>query len=170
MTGLSPDRVTGRGTGIDDATHAHKVAMVARALSRNTPGASDPIAVLSTVGGFEIGVLVGVIHGRDGRPDPASSWTWFITGAACLACSGSPAARSPSRCIAGHRSVEPGSRRRPGTPRAAAAAGARPAGSAKGPARALAMSLVDAAVAIRDGMATFESAGVAGPADPSTVA
>jgi hypothetical protein len=26
------------------------------------------------------------------------------------------------------------------------------------------MSLVDAAVAIRDGMATFESAGVAGPA------
>ena len=40
----------------------------------------------------------------------------------------------------------------------------------EGTGAALAMSLVDAAVAIRDGMATFESAGVAGPADPSTVA
>jgi len=34
----------------------------------------------------------------------------------------------------------------------------------EGTVAALAMSLVDAAIAIRDGMATFESAGVAGPA------
>ena len=34
---------------------------------------------------------------------------------------------------------------------------------------ALAMSLVDAAIAIRDGMATFDSAGVAGPAGPVAV-
>ena len=35
----------------------------------------------------------------------------------------------------------------------------------EGTGAALAMTLVDAAVAVRDGMATFDSAGVAGPAE-----
>ncbi|MEV0588430.1 nicotinate-nucleotide--dimethylbenzimidazole phosphoribosyltransferase [Nonomuraea sp. NPDC050310] len=34
-TGLDPATVTGRGTGIDDATHTHKVAIVRRALATN---------------------------------------------------------------------------------------------------------------------------------------
>jgi len=161
MTGLSPDRVTGRGTGIDDATHAHKVAMVARALSRNTPGASDPIAVLSTVGGFEIGVLVGVILGAAGARIPLIL-DGFITGAAALLAAGLVPTVA-ERCIAGHRSVEPGHAV------VLERLGLRPLLEldlrlGEGTGAALAMSLVDAAVAIRDGMATFESAGVAGPA------
>jgi len=161
MTGLSPDRVTGRGTGIDDATHAHKVSMVARALSRNTPDASDAIAVLSAVGGFEIGVLVGVILGAAGARIPVIL-DGFITGAATLLAAGLVPAVA-ERCIAGHRSVEPGHAV------VLERLGLRPLLEldlrlGEGTGAALAMSLVDAAIAIRDGMATFESARVAGPA------
>ncbi len=35
FTGLPPERVTGRGTGIDDATHAHKVEIVRTALTQH---------------------------------------------------------------------------------------------------------------------------------------
>ncbi|MGH3240044.1 MAG: nicotinate-nucleotide--dimethylbenzimidazole phosphoribosyltransferase, partial [Spirillospora sp.] len=35
FTGLAPERVTGRGTGIDDATHAHKIEIVRTALARH---------------------------------------------------------------------------------------------------------------------------------------
>ena len=70
MTGLPPERVTGRGTGIDDATHARKIDVVARALAQNAPDPDDAVGVLASVGGFEIGVLVGVHRGRGGRPDP----------------------------------------------------------------------------------------------------
>ena len=61
MTGLAPERVTGHGTGIDDATHAHKVEIVTRALDRHRPDPADPIGVLAAVGGLEIGALVGVL-------------------------------------------------------------------------------------------------------------
>ena len=161
MTGLKPERVTGRGTGIDDATHAHKIDMVATALARNAPDASDPVRVLATVGGFEIGVLVGVVLGAAGARIPVIL-DGFITGAAALLAAGlAPAVAA--RCVAGHRSVEPGHAV------VLERLGLRPLLEldlrlGEGTGAALAMSLVKAAIAIRDGMATFESAGVAGPA------
>ena len=167
MTGLPPERVTGRGTGIDDATHARKIDVVARALAHNAPDPDDAVGVLASVGGFEIGVLVGVILGATGARIPVIL-DGFITGAAALLAAGLLSAVA-SRCIAGHRSVEPGHAV------VLERLGLRPLLEldlrlGEGTGAALAMSLVDAAVAIRDGMATFESAGVAGPADPSTVA
>ncbi|HET9085216.1 MAG TPA: nicotinate-nucleotide--dimethylbenzimidazole phosphoribosyltransferase [Candidatus Limnocylindrales bacterium] len=161
MTGLPPERVTGRGTGIDDATHARKIEMVTRAIARNVPEPGDPIGVLAAVGGFEIGVLVGVIIGAAGARIPVIL-DGFITGAAALIAAGlAPAIEA--RCVAGHRSVEPGHavvlerlRLRPLLE--------LDLRLGEGTGAALAMSLIDAAIAIRDGMATFESAGVAGPA------
>jgi|SRR4051812_8038734 len=160
MTGVPPERVTGRGTGVDDATHAHKIEIVARALAQNAPDPADPIGVLAAVGGFEIGVLVGLIVGAAGARIPVIL-DGFITGAAALLA----AALAPgvaSRCIAGHRSVEPGHAV------VLERLGLQPLLEldlrlGEGTGAALAMSLVDAAIAIRDGMATFESAGVAGP-------
>jgi nicotinate-nucleotide--dimethylbenzimidazole phosphoribosyltransferase len=161
MTGLPAERVTGRGTGIDDATHAHKIEMVGRAIARNAPEPGDPIGVLAAVGGFEIGVLVGVIIGAAGASIPVIL-DGFITGAAALIAE-ALAPPVASRCIAGHRSVEPGHavvlerlRLRPLLELELRLG--------EGTGAALAMSLIDAAIAIRDGMATFESAGVAGPA------
>ena len=78
----------------------------------------------------------------------------FITGAAALLAAGLVPAVA-SRCIAGHRSVEPGHAV------VLERLGLRPLLEldlrlGEGTGAALAMSLVDAAVAIRDGMATFE--------------
>ncbi|RMI34578.1 nicotinate-nucleotide--dimethylbenzimidazole phosphoribosyltransferase, partial [Actinomadura harenae] len=42
FTGLPPEDVTGRGTGIDDATHAHKVEVVRAALARHGLLPSSP--------------------------------------------------------------------------------------------------------------------------------
>ncbi|XVQ16269.1 nicotinate-nucleotide--dimethylbenzimidazole phosphoribosyltransferase [Spirillospora sp. CA-255316] len=43
FTGLPPERVTGRGTGIDDATHARKIEIVRAALARHgLAGAGRP--------------------------------------------------------------------------------------------------------------------------------
>jgi len=166
MTGLPAERVTGRGTGIDDATHARKIEMIARAIARNAPDPGDPVSVLATVGGFEIGVLVGVIIGAAGARIPVIL-DGFITGAAALLAAGIAPAITV-RCIAGHRSVEPGHavvlerlRLRPLLE--------LDLRLGEGTGAALAMSLIDAAIAIRDGMATFESAGVAGPAAPEGV-
>ena len=63
LTGQPVDAVTGRGTGIDAATHAKKIAVIHRALDVNRPTPTDPLGVLAKVGGFEIAGLVGVILG-----------------------------------------------------------------------------------------------------------
>ncbi|WP_281194456.1 nicotinate-nucleotide--dimethylbenzimidazole phosphoribosyltransferase [Halorubrum sp. F4] len=82
LAGADPDRVTGRGTGVDEETRAHKVAVVERALSRNgldggnggdgvgaggdgadVGGPTDAVEVLRRVGGYEIGVLAGIALG-----------------------------------------------------------------------------------------------------------
>src|SRR5919108_735615 len=59
LTGALPERVTGRGTGVDDRTLARKVDVVRRALAVNAPNAADGLDVLGKVGGFEIAGLVG---------------------------------------------------------------------------------------------------------------
>lgn len=160
MTGLAPERVTGRGTGIDDATHRHKIEVVTRALERNHPRPADPVGVLATVGGFEVGVLIGLILGAATERIPVIL-DGFITGAAALIAAGL-APGIETRLIAAHRSVEPGHAV------VLERLGLRPLleldlrlGEASG--AALAMSLVDAAIAVRDGMATFDAAGVSGP-------
>jgi nicotinate-nucleotide--dimethylbenzimidazole phosphoribosyltransferase len=52
--------VTGRGTGIDDATLMRKVAVIERALELHKPDPAFPLDVLAKVGGLEIAGLVGV--------------------------------------------------------------------------------------------------------------
>ena len=61
FTGLSPEEVTGRGTGISDAKLKVKIDMVRQAIEKNNPRREDGIDVLSKVGGFEIGALTGVV-------------------------------------------------------------------------------------------------------------
>ena len=61
LTGATPADVVGRGTGIDNATLARKIAAIQRGLQNNLPDANDPIDVLAKVGGLEIGAMIGVI-------------------------------------------------------------------------------------------------------------
>ena len=98
--------VTGRGTGIDDATHRRKIAAIERALAVNSPDRRDPIGVLAAVGGLEIALLVGVIVGAAEARIPVVL-DGFITGAAALVAAALQPAIAP-RLIAAHRSIEPG--------------------------------------------------------------
>jgi nicotinate-nucleotide--dimethylbenzimidazole phosphoribosyltransferase len=161
MTGATPATVTGFGTGIDDETRARKIAVVEAALALHRPDPSDPIGVLATVGGLEIGALAGVILGAVGARIPIVL-DGFITGSAALLADGL-APGIVSRMLAAHRSLEPGHGvilERLGLD-PVLDLGLR---LGEGTGAALAFALIDAAVAIRDGMATFSSASVSGRA------
>jgi nicotinate-nucleotide--dimethylbenzimidazole phosphoribosyltransferase len=63
FTGLTPEQVTGRGTGISDSRMKVKINVVRCGLAVNQPNAADGIDVLTKVGGFELGALAGVVLG-----------------------------------------------------------------------------------------------------------
>ena len=106
VTGASPRRTTGRGTGRTDPELAHKTACVERALDVNRPDPSDGLDVLTKVGGFEIGVLAGVALGA-ARARRVVVLDGFVSGAAALIANGlCPTVHD--YLIAGHVSAEPG--------------------------------------------------------------
>ncbi|MGH2476572.1 MAG: nicotinate-nucleotide--dimethylbenzimidazole phosphoribosyltransferase, partial [Candidatus Limnocylindrales bacterium] len=163
LAGTPPDLVTGLGTGLDEDGRRRKVAAIERALKVNAVDPADPLACLAAVGGFEIAVLVGVILGAVAERVPVLL-DGFITGAAALvAVALAPGASA--RVIASHRSAEPGHAI------ALERLGLQPLLAldlrlGEGTGAALAMGLIDSALRLRDGMATFDSARVAGPVDP----
>ena len=61
LTGRPAAEVTGRGTGIDDATFLRKIRIVEAAAS--AAPATDPLAVLASLGGLEIAALAGFVVG-----------------------------------------------------------------------------------------------------------
>jgi nicotinate-nucleotide--dimethylbenzimidazole phosphoribosyltransferase len=106
FTGRDPADVTGRGTGIDDTTHARKVAAVRRALTLHAPDPADPVGVLAAVGGLEHAAIAGFVVGAAALRIPVVL-DGVIAGSAVLAA----AALAPdalAACVAGHRSAEPG--------------------------------------------------------------
>lgn len=149
--------LTGRGTGIDDARLQHKIAVIEKALARNTPNAKDGLDVLAKVGGFEIGALAGLIIGAAAKRKPVVVDGFISAAGAMIASSLEPFVRDYLICA--HRSAEPGHaalleklRLRPLLDlnlRLGEGTGA-----------VLAMHLVDAAAALLTDMATFAEAGV----------
>jgi nicotinate-nucleotide--dimethylbenzimidazole phosphoribosyltransferase len=98
--------VTGRGTGIDDATHARKVAVVEAGLKRHRPERSDPLGTLAAVGGLEHAALTGFILGAAERRVPVIIDGVIAASAALAAQAFAPDA--VAAMVAGHRSAEPG--------------------------------------------------------------
>ena len=159
FTGAPPEEVTGRGTGIDDATFRRKVDVVRRGIEINRPDANDAVDALAKVGGFEIAGLTGVVLGAAAARLPVVVDGFIASVAALAAVRLAPLAAG--YLIASHRSVEAGHRL------VLQALGAKPLLDldlrlGEGTGAALAMPLVDAALAIAAEMATFESAGVSG--------
>jgi nicotinate-nucleotide--dimethylbenzimidazole phosphoribosyltransferase len=62
--------VTGRGTGLDDASLDKKVAVIQKALAVNRESLTDPINTLAALGGFEIAAICGLILGAASRRIP----------------------------------------------------------------------------------------------------
>jgi nicotinate-nucleotide--dimethylbenzimidazole phosphoribosyltransferase len=156
LTGRPAAAVTGRGTGIDDATFVRKVAVVERATTRL--GANrDGRTVLAEVGGLEIAALAGFIVGGAARRVPVVV-DGVIAGAALLVAA-NLCPRALAFAFAGHRSTEPG---------AAAvlehvglepflALGMR---LGEGSGACLALPVLEASARVLAEMATFDSAGV----------
>jgi nicotinate-nucleotide--dimethylbenzimidazole phosphoribosyltransferase len=105
LLGLEPRPLCGPGTGLDAAGVAHKAHVVERMLEVNEPDPSDPVDVLRTVGGFELGVLAGVMLGAAGER-MAVVLDGLIVGAAALLAVGLKPALGPF-LVAAHRSPEP---------------------------------------------------------------
>jgi len=149
--------VTGAGTGIGASQRGYKADVIERALSVNGPNPSDPLDVLSKVGGFEIGAISGLILGAAAARVPVVVDGFISTAGALIAHGLAPLARD--YMIATHISVETGHRvmlDRLGL----AAFLDIDFRLGEGTGAALALSFVEAACKILDEMATFESAGV----------
>jgi hypothetical protein len=108
FSGMDPDEVTGRGTGINDAGWEKKVAVIRQGIDVNQPDPSDPLDVLAKVGGFEIGGLAGLVLGAAARGIPVVCDGLISTAGALIACELAPTAKQ--YLFAGHRSVEVGHR------------------------------------------------------------
>ncbi|RAO09540.1 Nicotinate-nucleotide--dimethylbenzimidazole pho sphoribosyltransferase [Micromonospora noduli] len=158
FTGADPLDTTGRGTGVDDPTYAHKVAVVRAALARHTPDPADPLGVLAAVGGLEHAALAGLILGAAARRTPVLLDGVIAVSAALAAAAFAPAA--VDAMVAGHRSAEPG-----------ATVALRHLGLdplidlglrlGEGTGALLALPVVTGAVRVLHEVATFDSAGVA---------
>ncbi len=155
LLGVEPEAVCGRGTGLDDEGVARKVDVVRRALAAND--ASEPMDVLAALGGRELAFLAGVAIGAS-RGKAVVLLDGFISSTAALVAARlEPSAQQAM--IAAHRSPEPGHAL------VLAALELEPLLDLKlrlgeGSGAALALPLLQAAVAILADMATFESAGV----------
>jgi nicotinate-nucleotide--dimethylbenzimidazole phosphoribosyltransferase len=152
---------TGPGTGLDRQGVTHKVTIVGRGLACHAEALGDPLEVLRRLGGREIAAMAGaLVAARETRVPVLLDG--FVAGAAAAVVQ----ALEPSaldHVQAAHCSAEPGH------PRLLERLRLRPLlqldmrlGEASG--AALAILLCRAALACHTGMATFESAGVSGPA------
>lgn len=159
LTGRSPSDVVGRGTGVDDAGLARKIAVVEQALAINRPDPHDAIDVLAKVGGFEIGGIAGAMLAAAAHRRPVVVDGFIATAAAMIAVGLAPPVRP--YLIASHRSQERGHHMILGW------LGLEPLLDldlrlGEGTGAALGISLAEAACKILAEMATFDEAGVSG--------
>jgi nicotinate-nucleotide--dimethylbenzimidazole phosphoribosyltransferase len=155
-SGRPASEVTGRGTGIDDATLERKMAVIDQALSRLPPEAA-PLVVLAELGGLEIAALCGFIVGAAARGVPVIVDGVIAAAAALVARAFAP--EVVGYLVFGHRSSEPGSSV------VLEELGLSPVLDlgmrlGEGSGAVLAVPTVQAAAKILREMATFDSAGV----------
>jgi len=146
----------GRGTGLDDPGLARKLATLGMALARRPPCA-DPLELLTEYGGYEIAMLVGAILGAAARRQLVIVDGFTVTVAAALAAQLD--AYVLDYCVFSHVSAEKAHRA------LLAHLQVRPLLDlgmrlGEGSGAALALPIVQSAVALFTQMATFAGAGV----------
>jgi nicotinate-nucleotide--dimethylbenzimidazole phosphoribosyltransferase len=103
LLGIPPERVTGRGTGIDEARLAQKQEVIARALALHAT--SDVNEALARLGGFELAALVGAIEAACERGALVMLDGMITAAAALVAVRRKPSVRA--HLAAAHESAEP---------------------------------------------------------------
>jgi nicotinate-nucleotide--dimethylbenzimidazole phosphoribosyltransferase len=147
----------GRGTGVDDAGHARKVAAVEAGLKLHASHLKDPLEVLRRLGGREIAAILGAIIAARIERVPVILDGYVATSAAAILHALDPDAIA--HCLAGHVAAE-------GAHRAVLERlGLKPVIDlgmrlGEGSGAALACGVVKAALACHTGMATFAEASV----------
>ncbi len=158
ISGKGVAEVTHRGTGINDIALLNKIRVIEQGLTLNKPDSSDPLDVLTKVGGLEIAAIAGLVLGCAANSIPVVIDGFISTAGALIASELHPNVRD--YIFAAHQSVEIGHHfmlDRIGT---------EPILDLKfrlgeGTGAALAMTLIEAGVKVLNEMATFEQAGVA---------
>jgi len=149
--------ITGKGAGLNDSGLKKKIDIIKKSLLINQPDPTDPIDVLTKVGGFEIAGLVGIILGAASKKVPVVIDGFISTSAALLAFEIEPKVKD--YMIAAHKSVEGGHKV------ILEYIGLKPLLDlnlrlGEGTGAALGLGLADAAIKILTQMATFDSANV----------
>jgi nicotinate-nucleotide--dimethylbenzimidazole phosphoribosyltransferase len=162
LTGAEPVAVVGRGTGIDDHGWMRKTAAIRDALRRARKVTGDPVALLRTAGGADLAATAGFVAQAAVRRTPVVLDGVVVTAAAAVGEALAPGAKE--WWVPGHLSVEP----------AHAIVlqhlGLQPLLDlemrlGEGSGAVAALPLVMMAARILAEMATFDDAGVSGPAD-----
>ncbi|QFU17046.1 nicotinate-nucleotide--dimethylbenzimidazole phosphoribosyltransferase [Microvirga thermotolerans] len=150
-------RWVGRGSGVDDAGLARKVAAVEGALACHRGHLEDPLEILRRLGGREIAAMAGAILAARLQRIPVILDGYVSTAAAAILHAIHPA--TIDHCIAGHLSAEGAHQevleRLGKIP--LLALGMR---LGEGSGAALAMGIVKTAATVHRDMATFSQAGV----------
>ncbi len=151
------EEVTGKGTGIDEHTWRNKVKVIKDAISINNPDPSDPVDVLSKVGGTEIGGIAGLVIGAAANRIPVIIDGFISTAGALIAYAMEP--KTKDYMFAAHNSQEIGHKAM------LEKIGLRPILDldlrlGEGTGAALAMLIIEAGLKIYREMATFGEAGV----------
>lgn len=103
--GLPAAEVTGRGTGVDDATLGHKTAVVQTALDRAGDRLDDPLQTLQAVSSADLAATVGYLVQAAESGTPV-----LLDGLMSVACALTADRLAPGAAAwfaAGHRSTEP---------------------------------------------------------------
>jgi nicotinate-nucleotide--dimethylbenzimidazole phosphoribosyltransferase len=159
LTGKPVAEVTGRGTGITDASLAHKIAVIEESIRLHKPRPDDPLDVLAKVGGTEIGGIAGLVLGAAAARVPVVIDGFISTAGALVAYALEP--KTKEYLFAAHKSVEIGHRAMLDR------MGLKPILDldlrlGEGTGAALAMLLIEGGLKIYREMATFSEAGVSG--------
>lgn len=161
ITGSEPVAVVGRGTGIDDRTWMRKTAAIRDALRRAKPVTADPVALLRTTAGADLTAMAAFLAQAAVRRTPVVLDGVISGAAALLAEELAPGARA--WWVAGHRSTEPAHTL------VLEQLDLRPLLEmdmrlGEGTGATAALPLLTMAVRVLTDMATFDDAGVSGPA------
>lgn len=157
LLGGAPQDWVGRGTGVDEAGLARKAETVAAGLARHAAALQDPMEVLRRLGGRELAAMAGAIARARVLRIPV-----LLDGFICCAAAAPLARAVPGaldHCLAAHQSAESAHAR------LLAALGKEPLLSlglrlGEGSGAALAIGVLQGALACHSGMATFAEAGV----------
>jgi len=157
VTQSEVEKVTGLGTGINEEQFKHKIKIIEKALKINHPDYKDGLDILTKVGGFEIGGLVGCILAAASHRVPIVIDGFISAASTLIALNLSP--RVSDYIFVSHQSVEKGHAV------ALSYIGKTPMFDLKmrlgeGTGAALGIGFIEAAVKVLTQMATFSDANI----------